>query len=99
MKNSGLIRKLQSLIEKNLYLSKSQIRGKFGQANGYCDNHIWFFKEPSYIRILKNEIGFIFEEDIVVDIFIAQYFLGREFRNVFYYEYKDPKYKVYNFLY
>ena len=48
--------------------------------------------------IFKDEIAFIFEENLVVDICITQYIFGLEYKNIFYYQYGNPQYKVFKLL-
>lgn len=92
------IHKLEKLVRKNLYKSKSHIRMNFGIASKSSDNEMWCYNHYRW-GIWREQIIFIFDEnDVVIDIMIAEYILWKEIRNIFYYEGQTPEYKVMNFF-
>ncbi|KQS89989.1 MULTISPECIES: hypothetical protein [Chryseobacterium] len=91
------VRKLKKLIANYLHKSKNEILISFGRPARKSDSEVWFFRKfkPSFYN---DEIVFIFEDDKVVDISISKYFLWKELINVYYFEGKNPEFKVVSFL-
>jgi len=90
------IQKLKKLVDCFLYRSRENILKEWGKPLKHSDNEIWFYSQYRWL-IFRDEITFIFQEDVVEDIMIAQYIFGKEYKNIFYYEGKDPEYKVIQF--
>jgi len=87
------IRKLKKLVGLHLRQNKEDITKIWGKPSAYSDNEVWFYSDYRW-GIFRDEIAFIFEEDIVVDITITQYFLWIEYLYIFYYEHETPEYKI-----
>ena len=87
--------KLKKLVEKYLHQTKDKISKDWKKPLKDSDDEIWFFRKYRWL-IFQDKIAFIFEEDKVVDITITQYFLGIELRNIYFFEYQTPRYKVVN---
>lgn len=58
-----------------------------GELDIKSDDFIWFYRSH------------VFEEDVVVNISLTEYILGREYASTFYYEQAVPEFKTYNFLF
>ncbi|WP_131431022.1 hypothetical protein [Chryseobacterium formosense] len=95
IKNIMTQKKLKSIVESNLYLPREEIERKFGKPNTKSGEYISFFEEHSCFGLLKNEIGFIFDKNIAVDIFLTQYLIGIDCRTIFYYKNSFPEYKTF----
>ena len=93
------IRKLKKLVEKYLYLYKNKMLYHIGEPDIKSDDFIWFYSSHYFLDIFKLEITFVFEEDVVADILLTEYILGREYANTFYYEQAVPEFKTYYFLF
>ncbi|MBB6369663.1 hypothetical protein HNP36_000716 [Chryseobacterium shigense] len=91
------VQQLKKLINENLHRSKSQILSVFGKPSKKSDCEIWFYRK-FYISFFNDEIAFLFEEDTVVDICITRYFLWKEVKSIYYFEGKNPEYKVVSLL-
>ena len=89
------IRKLKKLVDKHLNQSKDQISKKWKNPLKNSDNEIWFFRKYHWL-FFWDEVAFIFEEDKVVDITLTEYILGIELRNIYFFEFQNPQYKVVN---
>ena len=89
------IRNLKKLIEKYLHQTKDKISKDWRKPLKDSDDEIWFFRKY-YWFLFWDEITFIFDENEVVDIAITQYFFGMELRNIYFFEYQTPQYKVVN---
>ena len=59
------------------------------------DNVIWFFRKYKLL-LFWDEIAFIFENDIIIDITITEYLLGIELRNIYFFQFQTPEYRVVN---
>lgn len=97
MKSNKQIQNLRNLIKENLNTSKVEIKNRFGNPSGKSDNGVWFYRTFKFSPINYKTI-FIFDEDIVVDIFIYEYFFWIEVKNFYYFEGKDPEFKEVSFL-
>ena len=86
------IEKLRKLISENLGAPKNEIRKIFGTPSKKSDSGIWFFRKFRF-SLFHDEIVFIFEDDLAVDISINKYFLWVEIKSIFYMEYQNPEYK------
>lgn len=64
----------------------------FGIPSKKSDNEAWFYRKFR-LSLFNDEIVFIFEEDVVVDICINKYFLWVEVKSIFYMQYQNPEYK------
>lgn len=91
------VQNLKNLIDIFLHKSKEDIQKEWGKPLKFSDNAIWFYKKYHW-GIFKNEIGFVFEGDNVVDIMISQYIFWKEYKNIFYYEGETPEYRVMKLL-
>ena len=78
------IRKLKKLVDKHLHQAKKQIAKEW---------KIWFFRKYRWF-VVWDEVTFIFDEDKVIDIAVTEYLLGIELRNIYYFQYQIPEYKV-----
>ena len=87
------IRKLKKLVGLYLLQHKGDIRRIWGEPAKYSDNEVWFYSRYRW-GIFRDEIAFIFEDDIVVDVSIVQYLLWIEYQHIFYYENGTPEYKI-----
>lgn len=90
------IQKLKCLVGNFLHTSREDILKTWGNPLQHSDNDVWFYNKYR-LGVFKDEITFIFEEDIVTDIMIAQYIFWKEYQNIFYYEGEDNEYKVMKF--
>jgi len=90
------IQKLKRLVDGFLHTHREDILKEWGKPLKHSDNEIWFYKQYHW-GICRDEIAFVFEEDIVADIMIAQYIFCVEYQNIYYYEGQDPEYKVMKF--
>ncbi|MCY0976881.1 hypothetical protein PGH12_06910 [Chryseobacterium wangxinyae] len=90
------VERLRKLINENLYESKSDIQKRFGSPTKKSEHSIWFYRNFK-LSPINYETIFIFEEDIVVDICIYEYFLAIEVKNIFYFEGKNPEFKEISF--
>lgn len=91
------VRKLKRLINSYLYKSKNEILIAFGRPSRKSDSEVWFFRKFD-LSLFNDEIVFIFEDEKVVDISISKYFLWKELKNVYYFEGKNPEFKVVSLL-
>ena len=89
------IQKLKKLVIKHLNQTKEQIYREWGKPLKDSDNEIWFFRKYHWL-FFWDEVAFIFEEDKVIDITVTEYLLGIELRNIFFFEFQTPEYKVVN---
>lgn len=87
------ILKLKKLNDTFLHQSKSRILEEYGKPLKCSDDEVWYYSRHEW-GILKDEIIFIFEENIVVDIVISQYFLWNCYQHVVYDKTKIPAYKI-----
>ncbi|HCM35933.1 hypothetical protein [Chryseobacterium sp.] len=90
------IQKLQKLVKLHINQSKADLVNTYGRPCKYSDNEIWFYHEYRW-GIFRDEITFIFQKNVVVDIMISQYIFWKEYKNIFYYEGKNPEYKIIKF--
>ncbi|MFC4686802.1 hypothetical protein ACFO4P_07615 [Epilithonimonas pallida] len=88
------IRKFKKIVSTYLYLQKENISKIWGKPSRHSDNEIWFYPAPFW-SIFRDEVIFIFDEDIVVDVAIIRYFLWKEYQYIFYYENETPEYKIF----
>lgn len=91
------IRKLRSLVKLHIGQTKTELENQYGKLGENSDNEVWFYCKYRW-GIFKDEIAFFFEDNYVVDISITEYILGKEYRNIFYYEGQNPEYKVVNIM-
>ena len=99
MKNiiSKDIKKLKKLITEYLGVSRNEIRSIFGTPSKKSDNEAWLYRKFR-LNFFNNEVIFIFEDNVVVDISINKYFLWVEIKSIFYMEYQNPEYwEIYSF--
>lgn len=89
------IRKLKKLVDRHLNQTKSQIVKEWKKPLKESDNEIWFFRKYRWF-LFQDEVAFIFAEDKVIDIIITEYLLGIELRNIYFFQYQFPEYKVVN---
>lgn len=68
------IRKIKKLINEYLGKSKNEIRIIFGKPSKKSDNGVWFYRRFN-LSLFNDEILFIFEENVVIDIATSKYFL------------------------
>lgn len=87
------IQRLKRLIDRFLNQSKDDLRGILGSPSKKSDSEVWFYSKYRML-VYKDEIAFVFQEDIIVDIMVTEYFLWIEINNIFYYEGQDPEFKV-----
>ena len=87
------IRKLKKIVSLHLHQTKEDIRKTWGKPSRRSDNEVWFYYRYRWI-FFRDEVVFIFEEDIVVDVSITQYLLWIEYQHIFYYENETPEYKI-----
>ncbi|MDV4102693.1 hypothetical protein CMT19_16765 [Elizabethkingia anophelis] len=88
------IHRLSTLIKKYLGQEKQYILEKWGESkNKYSDNQIWIYTKQRSI-IFQDEIIFILENNIVVDITLTEYIFWIARKNIFYYEREIPEYKI-----
>ena len=59
------------------------------------NNEIWFFRKYRWF-LFWDEVAFIFENDIIIDITITEYLLGIELRNIYFFQFQTPEYRVVN---
>ncbi|MCX8525244.1 hypothetical protein OF897_15090 [Chryseobacterium formosus] len=91
------IQKLKKLINENLGKSKTEIQIVFGTPSKKSDDGVWFYRK-FHLSPYKDEILFIFDDDVVVDICTNKYFLWREVKSIFYMEGQNPEYKEVSFF-
>jgi len=91
------MRELQFLVEKFLHYHKSDIEKEWGIAENHYEDNMWLYTLKGFL-FGHNEIVFIFEDNIVVDISKTDYIFGKGYRNIFYNEHSDPEYEVQNIL-
>lgn len=91
------ISKLRKLIQKYLYLKKENLEKDFGKPSKKSEEGICFFNTYRWL-ILRDEMVFIFEDDIIIDIILTEYILGIEYSNTFYFEDNTPTFKVQKFI-
>ncbi len=91
------IQKLKKLVAENLNKTKGHLLTYFGVPVGKSDNEVWIYNRYNW-GISKEEISFILEDDIVIDIMITEYIFWKEVRNTFFYQGQDPEYRVIKFL-
>lgn len=89
------IRKLKKIVDKHLNQTRKQIAKEWKNPLKDSNNEIWFFRKYQWL-IFWDEVAFIFEEDKVIDITVTEYFLGVELRNIYFFQYQTPEYKVVN---
>ena len=87
------IRKLKKLVDKHLHQAKKQIAKEWKKPLKESVNEIWFFRKYRWF-VVWDEVTFIFDEDKVIDIAVTEYLLGIELRNIYYFQYQIPEYKV-----
>ncbi|AQX90574.1 MULTISPECIES: hypothetical protein [Elizabethkingia] len=89
------IQKLHFLIERYLREDIYCIYREWGKPRRYSDASILIYK-TRWNLIFQNEIAFVLNEGIVVDITLAEYIFGIARRSVFYYEGQTPEYRIVN---
>ncbi|MDV3462284.1 hypothetical protein CMU84_17695 [Elizabethkingia anophelis] len=87
------IQRLDHFIEKYLNQSAGHIQREWERPKKYSDDGIWFYKKCRNF-IFHDEIGFILDDGIVVDITLTEYTFGVARKSVFYYEGQSPEYRV-----
>jgi len=86
------IQKLKQYLESYLSFSHKQIRLQFGAPDkAISDNDIWFYRTRRWL-ILEDEICFFFKAEMVTDIVITQYFLGKPMYNIMHKKGQVPEY-------
>ena len=86
------VEKLRKLVNENLGASRNQIRKIFGTPSKKSDNGVWSYRNFRF-SLFNDEVLFVFEDDVVVDISINKYFLWVETKSIFYMEYQNQEYK------
>lgn len=87
------IQKLKSLVDKYLNLSTQDILLEWSNPRKCSSENIWIYKRWSNL-IFYDEISFILENNIVVDIALTEYTLWIAKKNIFYFEGQMPEYKI-----
>ena len=91
------IQKLKKLITEYLGISRNEVHRIYGALSKKSDNGVWFYRKFRF-SLFSDEILFVFEDDVVVDISINKYFLLVEIKSIFYTEYQNPEYKEIRFF-
>ena len=94
---SKQIKKLEKLVKQHLHKTRNRIIQDFGDPNKDSNDEIWFYYRCNWL-IYKEEIGFIFEDDMVIDIILSESVFGRDIRNTYFFEGQNPEYKVIRFF-
>lgn len=89
--------KFKKIILENLYKSRQHIYTTWGKPKKKSDHEVWFFSR-FYVSFFHDEISFVFEHDVVVDICFTRFFLWEEIKCIFYYEGQSPEYKIISFF-
>lgn len=87
------IQKIDHLVKNYLSKSRSEILKLWGKPLKESDNDTWFYEKKSF-GIFKDEIAFIFKNDLVEDVMISEFVLGISLYNIFYYKDETCQYKV-----
>lgn len=87
------IARLSVLIDQYLYKTKHYIEASLSKPLKKSDDFVWSYRYFGF-NIINYEILFVFDEDIVVDIVICEYFLWVELRNTFYFEGETLEYRI-----
>ncbi|MYZ60340.1 hypothetical protein EH151_10630 [Elizabethkingia anophelis] len=91
--NNRSIHKLSSLIKRYLGLSVHDLLRERGEPGRDSSYDIWIYNSRRHL-IFQDEIAFILEGDIIVDIVLTEYTFGLVRRNIFYFEGQSPEYKI-----
>lgn len=90
------VQKIKKLGDNFFHRSKDDLLKEWGKPLKHSDNKVWFYNQYSR-GVFKDEISFVFEEDVVADIMVTQYFFWIEYQNMFYYEGEDNECRVMKF--